>query len=189
VPGWRRLGGGEEPVAAGRFAVAGRLEPSPQRDVHLTGQRLVQPGRGVGPYLGHQAGQDAHARSNTRSPRSHATAWSNSAPGRSALVDDRPERDPTPSAGTGVKPPADIQAGLTVLARLPRRHGVSRGDLTNALLAGAQLDGADLTGAWLMGANLTGARGLTQEQLVSAVGDAKTKLPDGYERPAAWPTQ
>jgi hypothetical protein len=37
-------------------------------------------------------------------------------------------------------------------------------------------------------ANLTGAGGLTQEQLVSAVGNAETELPDGYERPTAWPT-
>ena len=64
------------------------------------------------------------------------------------LVDDRPEGNPMPShaAGAGLKPPADVQAGLTVLGRLPR-HGVSRADLTGAHLTGAQLTGADLTGA------------------------------------------
>jgi hypothetical protein len=155
------------------------------------------------------------------------------------LVDDRPEKKPTPSeAGARVKPPVDIQAALTVLGRLRRRPGVSRGDLTGAHLNRAQLGGADLTGAtlggahltraflggahltlawlkgadltlawlkgadltlaWLKGADLTGAwlggvdltdaLGLTQEQLDSAFGNARTKLPDRYERPTAWPT-
>jgi hypothetical protein len=75
------------------------------------------------------------------------------------LVDDRPEGNPMPShaAGAGLKPPADVQAGLTVLGRLPR-HGVSRADLTGAHLTGAQLTGADLTGAQLTGADLSGAQ-------------------------------
>ena len=63
--------------------------------------------------------------------------------------------------------PVDVQATVTVLGRLPQRPDVSRGDLTGALLAGAQLAGAnlsgavlgvaDLSGAWLNGANLSGA--------------------------------
>jgi hypothetical protein len=52
---------------------------------------------------------------------------------------------------------ADMQSALTVLGRLPRRPGVSRGDLSNAQLAGVRLDGADLSGARLGDANLSGA--------------------------------
>jgi hypothetical protein len=55
------------------------------------------------------------------------------------------------------RPAADLQAALTVLGRLPNRPGVSRGDLSNAQLAGAHLDGADLSGARLSGVNLSGA--------------------------------
>jgi len=78
---------------------------------------------------------------------------------------------PSHAAGAGLKPPADVQAGLTVLGRLPR-HGVSRADLTGAHLTGAQLTGADLTGAQLTGADLTGAQltgaDLTGPQLTGA---------------------
>ncbi len=82
--------------------------------------------------------------------------------------DDQPSEsavshEPTPS----IRPPTDVQAALTVLGRLPQRSGVSRGDLSGALLAGVQLDevnlagarldGADLPGAQLIGADLSGA--------------------------------
>jgi hypothetical protein len=56
------------------------------------------------------------------------------------------------------KPTTDVQAAITVLGRLPQRSGVSRGDLSGALLAGAQLDGANLAEAKLDGANLAGAQ-------------------------------
>jgi hypothetical protein len=59
--------------------------------------------------------------------------------------------------GVDPRPAADVQAALTVLGRLPRRPGVSRGDLSNAQLTGAHLDGADLSGARLSGVNLSGA--------------------------------
>jgi uncharacterized protein YjbI with pentapeptide repeats len=57
-------------------------------------------------------------------------------------------------------------------------------DLSGANLAHANLDGADLTGATMTitsikGTDLTRAKGLTQTQLNSACGDAKTKLPAG----------
>jgi hypothetical protein len=120
--------------------------------------------------------------------------------------------EPPPDDGTEHQPqPAtDVQAALTVLGRLPKRPGVSRGDLIGAHLSGAQLDGADLSGAglhradlsgaWLHGADLSGAglRGadlsgamltrtdLTQAQLDAARGDAATFLPDGLQRPAGW---
>ena len=40
----------------------------------------------------------------------------------------------------------------------------------------AHLEGANLEGANLEGANLSGA-----------IGNAKTRLPDGFPRPAHWP--
>jgi uncharacterized protein YjbI with pentapeptide repeats len=73
--------------------------------------------------------------------------------------------------------PTDVQAAATVLGRLPKRPGVSRGDLSQADLSGAELvgtnlsdamlgrvnlpraelDRADLSGARLVGADLSGA--------------------------------
>jgi uncharacterized protein YjbI with pentapeptide repeats len=63
--------------------------------------------------------------------------------------------------------------------------------LIGADLAGADLDLADVTGADLRGADLSGARlgrclFLTQSQLKAARGDAATRLPDAFSRPAHW---
>jgi DnaJ-like protein/pentapeptide repeat protein len=78
--------------------------------------------------------------------------------------------------------------------------------LTEADLSDARLDGADLQGADLSGANLAYAslgdarlddtiicgidlrlaRGLTQPQIERALGDRRTVLPPGLERPGAW---
>jgi uncharacterized protein YjbI with pentapeptide repeats len=57
-------------------------------------------------------------------------------------------------------------------------------DLSGANLAHATLNGADLSGAILTitsikGTDLTKARGLTQQQLDAACGDANTKAPAG----------
>jgi Pentapeptide repeats (8 copies) len=60
-------------------------------------------------------------------------------------------------AGNDPRPAADVQAALTVLGRLPERPGVSRGDLSDAQLAGARLDGVNLSGAWLGDTDLSGA--------------------------------
>ncbi|ONH54595.1 hypothetical protein CcI49_29970 [Frankia sp. CcI49] len=75
-------------------------------------------------------------------------------------------------------------------------------NLTGALLHGANLTGAglfavnltdarlpmaDLTRAELVAANLTGAWELTAQQVAETRGDARTRLPDGVERPASWP--
>ncbi|ABW15626.1 pentapeptide repeat protein [Parafrankia sp. EAN1pec] len=59
--------------------------------------------------------------------------------------------------------------------------------LVGADLTGAQLVNADLTAAQMEGTDLTGARGLAAEQVAAASGDARTRLPDGVERPASWP--
>jgi uncharacterized protein YjbI with pentapeptide repeats len=64
-------------------------------------------------------------------------------------------------------------------------------DLTGADLTGADLTGADLTGATLFGVKLTGAdligvSGLSEEQLASAHGDAKVRLPNEMSYPAQW---
>jgi Pentapeptide repeats (8 copies) len=72
----------------------------------------------------------------------------------SAFVREHGDRD---QVGDDPRPAADVQAALTVLGRLPNRPGVSRGDLSNAQLAGAHLDGADLSGARLSGVNLSNA--------------------------------
>lgn len=66
----------------------------------------------------------------------------------------------------------------------------SAADLTRAHLIRAFL-GADLTGAILTGADLSGAdlrrATISEEQLAAAIGNAKTRLPDGMSRPAHWP--
>jgi hypothetical protein len=88
--------------------------------------------------------------------------------------DDKPAAELQPSSGTEKepKPATDVQAALTVLGRLPKRSGVSRGDLSGARLADAHLGGADLSGARLNGANLSGAyllaANLSGAQLVRA---------------------
>jgi hypothetical protein len=73
--------------------------------------------------------------------------------------DGEPAEKPQPDAGTEKepRPTTDVQAAVTVLGRLPKRPGTSRGDLSGAELAGAQLDRADLAGARLDMANLTAA--------------------------------
>jgi uncharacterized protein YjbI with pentapeptide repeats/pimeloyl-ACP methyl ester carboxylesterase len=59
------------------------------------------------------------------------------------------------------RPTTDLQAGVTVLSRLPSRPGVSRGDLTGAQLVGVELNAKhhqpDLSGAAFIGANLSHA--------------------------------
>ncbi|WP_220183092.1 pentapeptide repeat-containing protein [Sphaerisporangium album] len=59
-------------------------------------------------------------------------------------------------------------------------------DLKGADLRSADLLGADLRGADLGGADLTGAFFLTQAQLDAAKGDAATRLPPSFTRPAHW---
>lgn len=56
------------------------------------------------------------------------------------------------------RPATDVQAGLSVLARLPNRSGILRADLTRAHLQGANLVRAHLEGAVLHWAHLQGAR-------------------------------
>jgi uncharacterized protein YjbI with pentapeptide repeats len=103
-----------------------------------------------------------------------------------------------------------VRASAMARAGLPARD--HRGaDLIGARLAGADLRGANLRGARLIGADLTGAdltladvtgadlrdaglRGadltetifLTQSQLESATGDARTRVPAARLRPAHW---
>lgn len=95
-------------------------------------------------------------------------------------------------------------------ARRGRPLGAGR-DLTGAHLAGADLRGVSLRGSMMIAADLSGARlwrcdvlgvdmrdadlsradldgaiFLTQMQINSARGDARTALPDGFERPSHW---
>jgi hypothetical protein len=63
-------------------------------------------------------------------------------------------------------------------------------DLRGAHLEGAALILADLEGTYLMVAHLEGAN-LSQARLggsvIEAIGDAKTRLPEGVARPTGWP--
>jgi hypothetical protein len=73
---------------------------------------------------------------------------------------------PAPVEQRPYKPPADIQACLTVLGRRSmdfrrretQRLNLARTDLRGAALASAYLEGAVLNGAWLQGANLSRAQ-------------------------------
>ncbi|GGE35223.1 hypothetical protein GCM10011367_07060 [Marinicauda pacifica] len=65
-------------------------------------------------------------------------------------------------------------------------------DLSGANAVGAYFGSADMTGANLTGTNLSGAemetaRGLTQTQLSSACGDARTRLPASLSVPPCDP--
>lgn len=66
-----------------------------------------------------------------------------------------------------------------------------KANLRDANFEGASFKGADLQGAKLQRANFSGAdlvevKGLTQEQLEQAFGDATIKLPAGLEMPKSW---
>jgi len=84
------------------------------------------------------------------------------------------------------EPSADIQAILDVIKRrgedrVPEEYRV-RPDLRRTNLERANLTGANLTGADLTGVDLE------EEQLEQAIGDATTRLPEGFTRPASWTT-
>lgn len=65
-----------------------------------------------------------------------------------------------------------------------RETNLSGATLVGAYLGGARFDGAVLTGANFSGAEMASARGLSQEQLNTACGDATTQLPTGLTIPA-----
>jgi uncharacterized protein YjbI with pentapeptide repeats len=76
--------------------------------------------------------------------------------------------------------PTDVQAALTVLGRLPPVAGVSRGDLSGAVLPGAQLNKADLSGAQLNKADLSGAQLIRADLSDAQFGDADLSSTDLY---------
>jgi uncharacterized protein YjbI with pentapeptide repeats len=92
---------------------------------------------------------------------------------------------------------ADLAGANLTRANLTRANlsrGASRGtlggnrtDLRRANLSEADLSEADLSEADLSGADLHLAQNLNPQQLANATGDAKTRLPDGFPRPAHWP--
>jgi uncharacterized protein YjbI with pentapeptide repeats len=73
---------------------------------------------------------------------------------------------------------ADLRGALLVAA-----------DLRGADLRKADLTGADLRDADLCGADLRGSLFLAQPQVDAARGDARTRLPEGLNRPAGWPVR
>jgi uncharacterized protein YjbI with pentapeptide repeats len=80
-----------------------------------------------------------------------------------------------------------LREAVLECARLHNAY-LAGADLTDATLREAQLDGADLTRANLRGADLSGigAEHLSQEQIESATGDRKTRLPRHLQRPRSW---
>lgn len=75
---------------------------------------------------------------------------------------------------------ADLSASRFDNARLEMAH------LEGANLTLSDLSEAGLSLAHLEGADLHATRGLTQEQIESALGDGRTILPDHLSRPAHW---
>lgn len=59
-----------------------------------------------------------------------------------------------------------------------QESNLQEADLSDAKIIGANMKGANLTKTNLKGSDLTGVRGLTLEQIKSAIVDEKTKLPD-----------
>lgn len=88
------------------------------------------------------------------------------------------------------------RSGADLIGKVLRRADFRGADLSGARLIGADLRGADLRLADLLGADLRGAdvRGadlstsifLTQPQIDSANGDARTKVPPALDRPGHW---
>jgi len=66
------------------------------------------------------------------------------------------------------------------------RTNLSGADLRNASLTSSFLKGANLCGTDLRGVDLSTAMGLTDSQLLQALGDDRTRLPDGIARPPTW---
>lgn len=88
-------------------------------------------------------------------------------------------------------------AGRSLVGADLRRSDLRGADLRSSTLLGADLRGADLTladlggadlrAARLSGADLSGALFLRPGQLVPAIGDRRTRLPAGFDRPTSWP--
>ncbi len=83
-------------------------------------------------------------------------------------------RDPGPFCACAL-PPKWVRGAHLRLA------GVRRANLEGADLSLANLEGADLRGG-----NLRGAKGLSQPQIQSAIGDETTALPEDLIRPSSW---
>lgn len=83
------------------------------------------------------------------------------------------------------------EANLTrasLLDALLQHADLRDANLQDADLTGAQLQSARMQGANLCGANLRDAKGLTQDQVDAAFGDAATHLPEAMRAPTHWPT-
>jgi uncharacterized protein YjbI with pentapeptide repeats len=63
-----------------------------------------------------------------------------------------------------------------------KRANLSGADASGAIFRGADFEHARLAGTVLKGADLTGAKNLTEEQLVSAIIDEHTVLPNYIDR-------
>jgi uncharacterized protein YjbI with pentapeptide repeats len=86
---------------------------------------------------------------------------------------------------------ADLRQAHLEGADLRKAHfegaNLWRAHLEGADLREAHFEGANLVGAHLEGADFSKAKGLTDDKLVLAHGDGKTKLPEGITRPKSWP--
>lgn len=89
-----------------------------------------------------------------------------------------------------------IRPGADLVGADLRRADLRAADLRGALLIASDLRGVDLTRCDLLGvdlrdanlggADLSSALFLSQPQVSAAIGDAATRLPEGFDRPAHW---
>jgi hypothetical protein len=98
--------------------------------------------------------------------------------------------------GTGSRSDRRIRPGADLVGVDLRRADLRAADLRGALLIASDLRGVDLSHCDLLGvdlreaniggADLSSALFLTQPQVSAAIGDAATRLPEGFDRPAHW---
>ncbi|ABW15604.1 pentapeptide repeat protein [Parafrankia sp. EAN1pec] len=74
----------------------------------------------------------------------------------------------------------------TVLTDAIISANFTRAFIVEVDFSGLNIGGINLTDARLQAVNFSGAKGLTQEQVDSAQGDGRTRLPAGLVRPASW---
>jgi hypothetical protein len=79
-----------------------------------------------------------------------------------------------------------ILIGAILIGANLRKAGLESADLQGADLREANFGGVSLGGANFGGVNLLRTKALTQQQIELVVGDERTTLPEGLQRPAAW---
>ena len=83
---------------------------------------------------------------------------------------------------------ADLRRAKLKWAELSEAN-LQKANLWRAKLQGANLSEANLQGAILWKTDLSKVKGLTQDQIDAAFGDASVIVPDGLQRPEHWPAE